>query len=484
MKLAVLTPTPDFAKEIGDLVSLFFGDLVLSVNAGKEDADLLILHSENTMAGTRNAEVRLWGCVNAQAQNQERIYQNTLEEKRHHKRQVKKCVYDALTKGTGIRPPWGSLTGVRPTRLLYEAMKAGLSIEEAARQVASEFDVSPDKTSLLEKIVTVQEGLSKPRKEDIDIYIGIPFCVSRCRYCSFLSGEIGKGRELAPYVDALVGEIGKAVKLIDQTGMKVRAFYMGGGTPTALPSELLARVLDAAQPFMRAALEATVEAGRPDTLDREKLSLIKKAGATRISINPQTMHDRTLETIGRRHTRVQTEEAYAMARTLGFSHINMDLIAGLPGEDEAMFEQTLAWSRSLHPESLTVHTLSIKRSSLMHLWKDSLPDGQMVAHMVDAGRAHAEASGMQPYYLYRQKHQAGNLENVGYALQGHACLYNIDMMEDVCNVLALGAGGISKRVDGDEELIVRAPNVKDIRHYIERVDEMSDRKRKLFTEKQ
>ena len=194
------------------------------------------------------------------------------------------------------------------------------------------------------------------------------------------------------------------------------------------------------------------------------------------------MHDETLLRIGRRHTAAQTEAAYALARKIGFHHINMDLIAGLPGESLEMFLQTLAWSRALSPESLTVHTLSIKRSSLLHLWEAQLPDGGMVAEMVEAGRAEAASRGMQPYYLYRQKYMAGNLENVGYALPGHACLYNIGMMEETAHVMAAGAGAISKRVAPVQGRIERAPNVSDIDHYIARVDEMLARKRALWAQ--
>ena len=211
-----------------------------------------------------------------------------------------------------------------------------------------------------------------------------------------------------------------------------------------------------------------------------KLQALLDYGVTRISVNPQTKHDETLARIGRRHTCRQTEEAYALARRMGFTHINMDLIAGLPGEDLRMFEETLAWLRSLAPESMTVHTLSIKRSSLLHLWEAQLPDGEMVADMVRAGARTAHEMGMQPYYLYRQKYMAGNQENVGYALAGHACLYNVEMMEETANVLAMGAGAASKRLFDRQGFIRRAFNVSDIRQYISRVDEMAQRKRDLF----
>ena len=223
-----------------------------------------------------------------------------------------------------------------------------------------------------------------------------------------------------------------------------------------------------------------MEAGRPDTLSRDKLRALREAEISRISINPQTMNDRTLQVIGRAHTAQQVREAYAMAREENIPHINMDVIAGLPGEEEPDFARTMEEAVRLHPESLTVHTLAIKRSSRMSLENAPLPDGEKTARMVDLGLQTARALGMKPYYLYRQKYMAGNLENTGYALPGHACLYNVDIMEETSHILALGAGGISKRIWPDEGHITRAPNVSNIREYISRTDEMIRRKQELF----
>ena len=230
------------------------------------------------------------------------------------------------------------------------------------------------------------------------------------------------------------------------------------------------------------AMEYTVEAGRPDTITPAKLRAIRDAGVGRISINPQTMNDRTLQVIGRAHTAQQVLEAYAMAREAGMRHINMDVIAGLPGETLPDFARTMEAARRLQPESLTVHTLAIKRSSRMHLENAPLPDGDTAAAMVRMGRDTARGMGLAPYYLYRQKHMAGNQENVGYALPGHACQYNVDMMEENTHILALGAGGISKRIYPEEGHIGRSPNVSNIELYIARVEEMIGRKRALFLE--
>lgn len=478
LSVSLLTPTPGFSNDIADVIRVFFGNIRLL--EGEAGGDMTLTHTERTEGKNRICRVEISGKYQAAFEKSAVPENDPLLEKRYHKRQIKQCVYAVMKSVTGRTPPWGSLTGIRPTRLLYMGLERGLDLKEAAREMREEFDVQDDKLSLLEQIVSVQSALPAPGRREVDLYVGIPFCISRCAYCSFLSGEVGKGKQLPPYVEALEKEIALTLRLIEEKGLSPRAFYMGGGTPTALSAAMLERVLKAARPFIDRVEEVTVEAGRPDTIDEEKLRVIRDSGATRISVNPQTMHDETLERIGRRHTRAQTEDAYALARKAGFHHINMDLIAGLPGENLEMFLETLEWSRTLSPESLTVHTLSIKRSSLLHLWEAQLPDGEMTGKMVEAGRESAEKRGMRPYYLYRQKYMAGNLENVGYALPGHECLYNIGMMEETAHVLAVGAGAISKRVDPARGRIERAPNVSDIGHYIARVEEMARRKRILW----
>ena len=478
MNVSIFTPTPEFANDLCDVARIFWGGAAFLIN--EPGGDVTVNHKEQVRDGVRFCRMEMTGACSGTYENSREVSDDPLLEKRYHKRLIKQCLYEIMKMVTGRTPPWGSLTGIRPTRLIYEGMSRGLALEEATEEVREIFDILPEKAALLKEIVAVQSQMGEPGTQDVDLYVGIPFCVSRCAYCSFLSGEVGKGKQLPPYVDALEKEMKGTLSLIDEKGLNPRAFYMGGGTPTSLSAALLDRVLAAARPFIDRAKEVTVEAGRPDTIDEEKLSVIRDHGATRMSINPQTMHDETLSRVGRKHTRAQTEDAYALARQCGFHHINMDLIAGLPGENLEMFMQTLNWSRTLSPESLTVHTLSIKRSSLLHLWEAELPDGSMVAEMVDAGRAEAAQRGMRPYYLYRQKHMAGNLENVGYALPGHECLYNVDMMEETGHVMAVGAGGISKRVDPAIGRIERAPNVSEISHYIERTDEMLERKRALW----
>ena len=403
-----------------------------------------------------------------------------LHRRRAARRLCKQTLYDLLRKMTGVHPPWGSLTGVRPTHLMLEALAEGLSSEAAVERLVRDYDVTLPKAELLAEIAAVQRQLPPPGDAFMDVYIGIPFCTTRCAYCSFSSGEIGDGRLVAPYMEALEREIRACAPLISSTGRSLRALYVGGGTPTALPEKEFRHLLSLIRECFPNACETTVEAGRPDTLTREKLRAIRKAEISRISINPQTMNDRTLQVIGRAHTAQQVRDAYALAREEGIPHINMDVIAGLPGENEADFDRTLAEAVRLHPESLTVHTLAIKRSSRMSLENAPLPDGEMTSRMVTRGLETARTLGMVPYYLYRQKYMAGNLENTGYALPGHACLYNVDMMEETSHILALGAGGISKKIFPEEGHIERAPNVANIQEYITRVDEMIQRKKELF----
>ena len=265
-----------------------------------------------------------------------------LEEKRVLKRLCKQTLYDLCKDVTGITPPWGSLTGIRPTRLVYEAMEHGRTLDEACAQVGQEFDVSEEKLRLLHDTVAVQSTLPAPDDGAVDVYIGIPFCTTRCAYCTFLSGELGKGKLVEPYLAALFREMAAGAELLSTSGKKLRALYVGGGTPTALNPDQLRRMVHMALKLFPGAMEYTVEAGRPDTLTLEKLEILRDAGIRRISINPQTMNDKTLEVIGRRHTVRQVYDAYAMARQVGFHHVNMDVIAGLPGEDLDDFARTMA----------------------------------------------------------------------------------------------------------------------------------------------
>ena len=405
---------------------------------------------------------------------------DALEKKRMLKRCVKTGLYLLMMDMTNERPPWGSLTGIRPTRLLYEAISDGMTMDQGMRWIEDTFYVYPEKAKLLGEILTMQRGLIERAKNTYDVYIGIPFCVTRCAYCSFAAGELGDGRLVEPYLMALFHEMDETSKLMRESGQIVRACYMGGGTPTALTVGQLERVLDRAQVCFPGAIEWTVEAGRPDTIDEAKLRVMREHNIDRISINPQTFSDETLKRIGRSHNCDQTIRAYDLARSIGFDNINMDLICALPGESLSDFGLTLERVCALSPESVTVHTLAIKRASRLRETGYVQASAADAGAMVDLARRQLNAHGYNAYYLYRQKYMAGNLENVGYAKPGYACVYNIDIMEETAPILALGSGAITKWLFDRERRIERAPNVKNIEQYIGRVDEMIERKCQLI----
>ncbi|MGN0757687.1 MAG: coproporphyrinogen dehydrogenase HemZ [Candidatus Ventricola sp.] len=482
MKTAIDTQLPQFQNDIADVVRLFYGEGAAVTPQEPHDASLVHTHR---LDGSQWCEVftltvgdeRLSLDMRADA-----VTDGGLEEKRQLKRLVKRCCYQLLKRYTGRTPAWGSLTGIRPTRLYYQQLERGKSRGEARTALHELFDLSEEKLDLLDEIITAQSGWVHRPQSACDLYVGIPFCTTRCAYCSFSSGEIGDGRLVEPYLAALMHEIDLCSELAQETGLQIRVGYVGGGTPSSLTTAQLDRLLTHIERRFGPLDEFTVEAGRPDTLDEEKLSMLRAHPVTRISINPQTMNDETLRAIGRAHTAQQTIDTYYLARKLGFDDINMDVIAALPGEDLAMFARTLRIVGELAPDSLTVHTLAIKRSSRLHE-QGYTQSERDVAQMVQMGREAAHALGMRAYYLYRQKYMAENLENVGYARPDRICRYNIDNMEETTSVLALGAGGISKCVMRQEEKILRAPNIANIEQYIVRVDEMVQRKREAFAVK-
>lgn len=471
--IRLITNLPEFFGDISEVIRLFLGQVDISMDEG--DVIVEHVHSEENGAWTER-----FSMGEAVCEHKTEAVHGGLVEKRLLKRAVKTSCFLMMKEKTGMTPPWGSLTGIRPTRILYELLADGLPEDEAVRELTSRFYVAPDKAELLRDIIHMQEGLIDAPEKEYDLYIGIPFCTTRCTYCSFASGELGTGKLVEPYLDALMTEIRDSARLMDERGFKLRAAYMGGGTPTALNARQLDRVLTEAQKCFPGACEWTVEAGRPDTIDRDKLTVMKEHGIGRISVNPQTFSDETLKIIGRAHTSDQTVAAYHLAREMGFDHINMDLIAALPGEDMGVFEKTLKTTCELHPESVTVHTLAIKRSSRLHEQGYAQSSAEEAGEMVTFARRCLTEAGYRPYYLYRQKYMAGNLENVGYATPGHACLYNIDNMEETTKILALGAGAITKWLFPRERRIERAPNVRNIEQYIERVSEMVERKRMLI----
>ena len=410
--------------------------------------------------------------------------EETLLRKRALQRLVKESIFRACVSALGQAPPWGSLTGVRPGKLAARHMEeTGRDAGETAAWLQEEYSLSPRRAALCaETAKTGLEVKDSLGEKDIILYVGIPFCPTRCAYCSFVSHSVEKSLKLVePYVEALGREIADTGALVRQLGLKVKAVYWGGGTPTTLDAEQLRRTLDRlAEAFdLPNGLEYTVEAGRPDTITREKLLVLRSAGVTRISLNPQTMDDRVLAAIGRRHSAGEVREGYVLAREHFGGQINMDLIAGLPEDSREGFRASLEEVLAMGPENVTVHSLTRKRGAdLNGMELEGLP-GETVGQMLDYSLARLPEEGYAPYYLYRQKFSAGGYENVGWAKAGAVCLYNVAMMEELCSVLSLGAGGATKRLLPGGK-ILRCFNKKYPYEYIGSLEEADKNKRALF----
>ena len=392
---------------------------------------------------------------------------------------LKSMLYELLRDYTGQDLPWGNLTGIRPTKIPMALLEQGWKNTEIADYMRKTYYTSNEKTALSIMIANRERHILKDinYEDGYSLYVGIPFCPSICLYCSFSSSPLSVWKnKVDTYLDALCKEIEACARIY--RNRKLDTIYMGGGTPTTLEPYQMDRLLTKIEEcFDRSYLkEFTVEAGRPDSITREKLEVLRKHGISRISINPQTMNQSTLDIIGRRHTVEQTVEAFHLARELGFDNINMDLIVGLPGEEYEQVEHTMKEVTALDPDSITVHSLAVKRAARLNMFKDqykemTFTNNQQIMEMT---ARYAYQAGHSPYYLYRQKNMAGDFENVGYAKPDSAGIYNILIMEEKQSILALGAGATSKKVSG--ELIERTENVKDIKNYVERIDEMIERK--------
>ena len=388
--------------------------------------------------------------------------------------------YDLLRQWTGIRPPWGKMTGVRPVRLIHDKRAAGWSAEQIDRFFLQRFDCSEQKYEMAKEIADLQEPILKAGSapKTYSLYIGIPFCPSRCSYCSFVSCNLDRDRKMVqPYVDCLCKEVEAIRDEADKAGLMLCSIYIGGGTPTSVNAQQLRQLMGTmAEQFDLPALEEfTVEAGRPDCTDEEKLRIIKEYGATRISINPQTFSDEVLRNIGRRHTAQDILDCYRTARRVGHDNINMDLIAGLPGDTVEGFRHSLQTAIDLDPENITVHTLTLKRASNLVV-EHRAADYADVAAMVESCEL-LEKAGYRPYYLYRQKGTLQNLENVGWCKPGHEGYYNIYIMEEVQTILSAGAGGSTKLVADGGKRMQRIFNFKYPTEYIQRFDEVLERKK-------
>ena len=399
------------------------------------------------------------------------------------KNHLKYRLYQMLSEYTGQKLPWGTLTGIRPTKIPMHFLEEGKRPAWIADYMRKTYLTSPEKTSLgISIAVREKDVLERIHYEDgYSLYIGIPFCPSICLYCSFSSSPLSVWKDkVDTYLDALCKEIAYGAEAYK--GRTLTTVYIGGGTPTTLDPAQLERLLGEIEAHfdLSHVQEFTVEAGRPDSITREKLEVLRRHPVTRISINPQTMNQETLEIIGRRHTVEQTKEAFLLARELGFDNINMDLIVGLPGEEMPEVQHTMEEVSALDPDSITVHSLAVKRAARLNMFKDQYQELTFVnsCEIMDMTARYAMQKGLFPYYLYRQKNMAGNFENVGYARPGKEGIYNILIMEEKQSILALGAGASTKVVAGEK--IDRIENVKDIRSYISRIDEMIERKQQGF----
>ena len=398
------------------------------------------------------------------------------------KETIKRSMFKILEQKFKSNVPWGILTGIRPVKIVHALLDEGKDEEYIKEKLKEDYYIKDDKIELALNIAKRERQFIYPIDENkVSLYVGIPFCPTRCYYCSFPANPVDKfGGKKPLYVEKLLQEAKGVAELLRDNNKEIETLYIGGGTPTTLsPEEMDTLIKGLYKEFDLSKIkEFTVEAGRPDTINREILEVLKKHGVDRISINPQTMNDETLQKVGRKHSVNDIIECFQLARELGFDNINMDIILGLVDENLEMVENTLKQIEKLSPESLTVHTLAVKRTSKL---KENIDDYELtqfdeMTKMIDLSMKYAKKMGLNPYYMYRQKHMLGNLENIGYAKEGYECIYNIQIMEERQSNIALGAGSITKFVYTDENRIERVENVKNLEQYIDRVDEMINRK--------
>ena len=400
------------------------------------------------------------------------------ERERLRQRALKLSFFRAARDITGVTPSWGALTGIRPAKLVRTMLEEGYTPARADRELRDVYCVSPARRRLA--LESAQAGLRAKRDlkpSDISLYIGIPFCPTRCAYCSFVSASVEKSFALIPpYLEALTAEVEAAGRMVRETGLRVKSFYMGGGTPTTLSAGQMDALLTAVNKAfdLSGCVEYCIEAGRPDTIDREKLQVLLDHGADRISVNPQSLEPEVLRAIGRQHSPEDIEKAMTLATSMGFPHVNMDLIAGLPADTPEGFRRTLDKCLTFGADNITVHTLSLKKGSRILLEGLPIPTAEAVAEMLDYADPALRARGFAPYYLYRQKYMSGSFENVGWCISGAEGLYNIYIMEELHSILSLGAGGSTKMVDAQRNRIERVFHPKFPLEYIQRPEKLAE----------
>ena len=443
-----------------------------------EDGAVSSLH-DGKIYRTATAKITLDGKTSTAA----RRIPLTKADVRLTRRILQQSYYLAAVQLLPEAPPWGALSGVRPTKLATKVLLEGGREQDADRMLRDVYFVTPERRRLcLDASRHTLEAARLLAPDDLSLYIGIPFCPTRCAYCSFVSESVERfGEFLPPFLDCLIREIEYTGALLKRSGWHIRSLYIGGGTPTTLSTPQMTRLLDAIGTHfdLSRSLEFTVEGGRPDTLDLAKLRAIRAGGATRMSINPQTMSDSVLRAIGRRHTAAETVEAFRMAREAGFDDINMDLIAGLPGDTPASFSETVRQVLALEPSNVTVHTLALKKGADLFQRRVTLPTREDVAQMLDASGRQLRAAALEPYYLYRQKYMSGSFENVGWCRAGYTGYYNIYMMEELHSILSLGGGGMNK-INLPAGALERFHNPKYPQDYIQRIDTVLRQKDEIF----
>ncbi len=406
------------------------------------------------------------------------------ERTKQQNRQIKRLLYFLCREVTEVKAKWGILTGIRPSKIVVQLMEKENKTKEQIKEILKKkYLVADDKINLLLKISTKEKRVLSSRiKGEINLYIGIPFCPSKCNYCSFTSYPINLYKnQVCMYLEKLIKEL-EYIAMMTNRGrtIPIRSIYIGGGTPTSIQAKELKLLTDTIRNCFDLSLikEYTVEAGRPDTITKEKLKILKDNLVSRISVNPQTMNQKTLDIIGRKHTTEQIKSVFQEVKEQGFDVVNMDVILGLPGESIQDVKHTFAEIEKMNPDNLTVHALAIKRGSVLNSQASEVLSEKLAEEMMEVAISSAERMNMEPYYMYRQKNIAGNLENIGYCKAKTECIYNIEIIEETSNILAIGAGGVSKVLN--YEGLQRIENFKNLKDYIERHDEIMEKRREFF----
>lgn len=465
----------DYRYEAFQILSLFYPkDQIEFTDGDKYDLESIFDFDSSCVTAVMQIE------SNNEIKNSLFINSN---DKKGIKNAIKMTILKCLERYKKVEIPWGILVGIRPTKIAHEYFSEGYDENQIKYKLTSKYSISQEKADLVLEVAKREAKFIIKPENRVSIYIDIPFCPTRCVYCSFTSNPIGGNERLIEeYLLSLIKEIKVCLKYLNEKGFIVDTVYIGGGTPTSLSHKQLDLLFNALSSCINLydLKEFTVEAGRPDSITKDKLNVIKNAGSKRISINPQTMNDETLKRVGRMHTSKDIIDKYYMARDIGFDSINMDLIIGLPDEGEKEVKNTMESLKHLSPENITIHTMSLKRASILNEKEHYIKNSTAEA-MYRIATSNVLEMGMYPYYMYRQKNMVYPLENVGYCTDGKECIYNIQMISESISIISFGAGAVTKTVFPEENRIERIANVKDVREYINRTDEMIDNKIKAIS---